>query len=330
MKKLMLAAAAAAMIGGLQAAPAASDVKYNFVAVLRTTGAATGFATPTAPQTIRLALNRNTTTFNPADWWYNDPAIVPATSTLPQSRAAAVATAGANLYVDNAVVGGKTVRHLYLLNAADVKGADRILLNYLNGRYNRPQKINGADIYCCTLSFAGVNAGQCYRIASVDRIQDTLYLNSCCTAGTFFKDDSATTAPLYPAVITYGGGADANLARLPAWFIQGFGGQTPAAAVNNEIFATVETTTVNGRWFNGYIAGQGTWIAVAPTVRYPQMISGNIVGVEEAPQCVTCCDGPEPAVAFTCAETSTSTGAGSVALNTAAFGTFYITYAGTY
>ena len=80
---------------------------------------------------------------------------------------------------------------------------------------------------------------------------------------------------------------------------QRFGAQTSDKATRLEIFAGIPYAyTDDGYLFAGWIAGQGT--AFARDGMAANTLSGNIVGVIEAPECENCCAAPTVSWAFDC------------------------------
>jgi len=328
MKKLMIAAAAAAMVGGAYAWTAT----YDFVANLKTTAGAKGYVTYTAGS---AQLGNNGTTM-----WYNDTtADVDGLGQSLQNLVINQGIAGSCNWASDALkrkyanlewykaysVGGSAYPSLRITSAnAVITTEEAKLLKNLEKAYGKDQY----GYYCGTFEWVIENPGKCWRTAGADSIVKTVYVkNSCCTFMGFKGFDFAggTRAINMGGAVGYDVGTYTD-GRQYNPFMNRFGAQTSADAIYTEAFAEVfPIETELGYTFKGFLAGQGSYYKVAYSgdnaagQRIPVQISGMIVGYTEAPVCPDCCILPlDDAIAFDCS------GVLSGAFSTAAFGTFYI------
>jgi len=330
MKKLMIAVAAAAMVGGAYAWTAT----YDFVANLRTTAGANGYVTYTAGN-ANLGVNDAGTTM-----WYNDKTtIVDTNGNTLQNTVINQGIAGSCNWASDAIA--KRYPNLTWYKAYSVTGAEypslkitsakgiintaeALLLKNLEAAYPKDQ----AGYYCGIFQWVTETPGTCWRTHGADAIVQTVYVkNSCCTFMGFKGFDFAggTRAINMGGAIGYDVGQYTDGSQYNP-FLNRFGAQTHTDAVYTEAFAEVfPIETKLGYTFKGFLAGQGTYYKVSyfddatAGQRIPVQMSGMIVGYTESPVCPDCCILPlPPAIAFDCS------GALSGGFSTAAFGTFYI------
>lgn len=297
MKKLMIAAAAAAMVGGVQAAVA----QYDFVANLRTTAGRAGVA-----QYTYEAANLGT---DGQIMWYNDGALLRHVNTQVTPWAWNTPADYPNLeWATKKTLGGATIPTLGVSNPQKLLTAKEAkLIKDLATKYNR----QSYGMWCAQLAWYTVTPAQCFRVLGSDSIVETVTLNDqfCCAAGTMqFVNEDQT------AFITF--------EKVNGFVFNRFGAQTADQANLVEICAGVAgfRTKISDLVFTGVLAGQGTQ-AIFNGANFPRAIQGMIVGQTAAPVCPDCCVLPLPrAIAFECLASATA----NDTLNTAAYGTFYL------
>ena len=361
MKKLMIAAAAAAMIGGAEAKIAV----YDFVANLVTTVGQPGENMWDYKQ-IKLGQDAGAT------MWYSDTEFLTADvvdkSGNPWVFKDLVKYPHLKWYMTTSLVSNVPYPSLKIERTEKDVGdngeainlltdAETTLLENLAKKYG----FDSYGIYCCQLEFWTKKDKVCYRVTGADQISMKVALDTdnCCTAEyAFFGYDATEGIIVGDKVIDY---ASANFGIR-----NGFAAPSEADARGIEIYARVGEedamakrtrrqtyldpdtmlpsenaedgdawkSTVNTAFaklpFAGWLAGQGWQQDQDGVHNLPITITGNIVGYTEAPECIDCCVKPLPkALAFPCEVlTDDSAHADVYRPNTAAFGAFYIQYAG--
>ena len=349
MKKLMIAAAAAAMIGGVQAATD-TFATYNFSAYLTTTTSAeattadTPASTTTEEYTLMAASKPGVT---PKAYWYDDPVV---TNLLDQT----LLTAKPKKYVwaDESKYGelewemvleGTPWAHPNLkIPSQVVTNADAMafLTNSFWAAYQNNSEVC-LDLYWIHQETTPVVPGQfvCYRVASGEYInQEVALATNCCVVG------SALGKSFY--VVANDIGIMKSEVIDPV-FMYRFGMPTSKDARMVEIYANVSNvlTTSHMDWdvtakkyierglrpFEGQLAGQG-WSQEldvdGTSYLLPVSISGNIVGKLPAAECLCCVPNLPTSLAFDCmTDTAVPTGLTGVS-PTAAYGWFYIQWTG--
>jgi len=277
MKKLMIAAAIAAMIGAAEAY--SGDCAYDFAATLKTTVAKEGKGS-TDKYVVNLGKDSQ------GDWWYNDSAF--------DDDGSYDGVAGVLTFDKNNI--GK-------LNVKKLTDAQKEALMYdledyafvtINGNtyFGRgtPDYYKGKAKWCATYKFNIKNPGQCYRAAGTVKIQTTYYLASCCDYG----DDSLCTLESW-----YEKKGDIVLPDLTTDLLYRFGAEQLAKATKVEFVGQIGNgVAANGTFTDEVIptfalAGQGNMAnlkdAYGDTEWGIKDISGNIVGIWYDPECEVCC-----------------------------------------
>jgi len=336
MKKLMIAAAAAAMIGGAYA-----DLAYDYTANVKTTVGKGG-----SLQTAKCELGMN----SEGTFWYEDSAIIAELGDIENSiyRIQSAKVGNDTVYYrqyvgtndrDGELVSGslkdKSSASIYadclgytalVTFSTDSKGAyigkfnknfdaldnaDKAIIaayfNGLNDKYNR----KSAGQWCQTFTYKAGNL--CYRAAGSKKFTARVVVNDCC--GEEFIGEYTDK------------NKDGENCTIGFKFINRFGATTLAKSTKIEVFGYVgdDVASADDSIDQFTIAGQGTWkdklVKVdGEDVKGISNISGNIVGVLAAPTCETCCRNPVDATAWSCDEVEDSS------LATAAYGTWSIKF----
>ena len=264
MKKLMIAAAVAAMAGGAFAA----EYVYDFNATLKTTKARSGKVTTT------VNLGADATGLN---FWYNDPLVV---------------TNASIVFDAFKTVGGTTVPTISDAQMATNTAAQEAVIA-LTAIYG----YKSAGKWCATWKFVWEN---CYRIPGSAKLSDVLWQSDCCDSASYALTNSVGSIIDYTSFTA--DGTTTNSVAEPLF--QHFGSLLNAKANKIEMYASVllkgvaATNTVDV--FGGWLAGQGT-LAAKNGNAYISALSGNIVGTLPAPVCANCCTAPTKSYAFDCA-----------------------------
>ena len=300
MKKLMIAAAAAALVGGAFAA----DTAYTFTASVKTTVGKAGKTT----STYNLGKSID------GKFWYEDATVYTAAveddpDTDPDESADA-----SGLIVDypdyfaTKTINGSTIPCLSAKAKADYNWlADNIVPLATTYAYKSANK------WCET--FKVVLTG-CYRVAGTKKFSAIVKGDACCEALTALDDEDTAVA------VDFSG------------FTQRFGGLTYQTAKKVEVLGTItaddsDRVDGKGRTISGDLAGQGSvgkvLVVEGEDIDTEDLgvtsISGYLVGELNAPVCVNCCDANTPAVAFTCGDERPYDN-----LTTAGYGTFSLKY----
>ncbi len=321
MKKLMIAAAVAAMIGGVEA----YDITYlyDYNATLTTT---TGKEGKGVSYTVNLGRD---STANNATWWYEDPIFEPITGdkkqktrdvTLPSGTYDDVLKAGSKQYpwkLNTSVINKMEDKDLFLEELAYALGFDG-----KDTKYKYQQKYNKRYVWCETFKYK--SPGECYRVKNTQKIKATVFIGDLCSDGYIVEDN--------------GDQWDFTLQ-----FLNRFGGESVAKATSVEALYTFDSDdsgygnldNADGTNFGFALAGQGTWKdklftyktqGLTWTFAGVENISGNIVGYLPAPDCEACCASAVKALAFSCSESPTLEDNGWYNLPTAAYGTWSIKF----
>lgn len=153
MKKLMIAAAAAAMVGGVFA----SEYVYDYTASLKTTKGKYG----TQKTTYTVNLGKD----DAGTFWWDDQGFA------------------------NAAEGKDYIKSLSNEEKADYAW-DELGFDGTKTDYNTPESYNGKDQWCATFKFTESD-GACYRVATSIKVKDTVYVDDCCgDAAWEFSDDT--------------------------------------------------------------------------------------------------------------------------------------------
>ena len=333
MKKLMIAAASAAMIVGAEAAQKEADfvgsagVVYDVTLSLKTTKGVS--AKKGAKQTVNLGWN------GVATFWYQDAEMngtndVSDASNIQWSKDVVVPgtkVTWADLQ-GSKKLSGKTIPALDQNAIKKLSEADKIKLGEALAAIAPFYSAKSAGKWCDTYTYTP--EGLCYRDTGSLKVQG-LYVGDCCTAGSFLGD-----------LFTYRFGAmnSENATKVeyvgefvvsPLFLFDSNGKETKYVAVADSV-GSFGTPLVFAA------AGQGTFGKVsinAGGTKYTQdaikTISGNVVGVLPNTDCEFCCSLPIDAVCFdVCytliwADAVRYNGPGDTAsAGTAAFGTFTV------
>ena len=338
MKKLMIAAAAAVMIVGAEAAQQADTVGsagiivYDVTLSLKTTKGVS--AKKGAQQTINLGWNGIST------FWYQDAEMNGTNDVSDASNihwSDEVVVPGTKIkWADlqgSKKLSGKTIPALDQKVIKNLSDADKIKLGEALAKIAPLYSVRSAGKWCDTYKYTP--EGLCYRNAGSFKYQG-LYAGDCCTVGSFLGDiftyrfgamnSEKATKVEYVGVFAI----DAMLGYL--WDVNGR---------ETKYVAIVDDTA--GSFGNPYVfaaAGQGTFgkVSFKPagqnqtyTTDAIKTLSGNVVGVLPNTDCEYCCSLPIDAVCFDVCYTlqwSDATrynGEGDLpSLGTAAYGTFTV------
>lgn len=312
MKKLMIVAAAAAMVGGAQASGNGdqTDVIYDLTLSLKTT---TGSLGKDSTTTYTLYLGKDAQDA----FWYNDAEYVWATNNIP-GLAATKKIKGKTIPTFNKNV-WKNLDAKTQLEIATALGFDAAVTRpAVNGNSSYPLK--SANQWCETLQFRVTTDAACYRVATSRRftavVDWDLTADDCCTPGTFLGD-----ALLY----RFGAMTSARATKVE------YAGQIATGAPDfSSRTADYQGPGAFGTPNNFALAGQGTWGTInirgdfggSYTVSGVKTLNGSVVGILDTPDCEFCCATGVGAIAFDpCTDVEISDDNNNSA-GTAAFGTF--------
>ena len=272
MKKLMIAAAVAAMIGGAYA-----DIAYDFSASVKTTKAKAGSATTKKAQIGQDASG---------NWWYND----------------AVFTVNAtdSNYLDygayqkvvklNAATGVGTLQASKLDNAG--KAA---LATALETTYNVPEIYKGKQKWCATWTYKV--DGTCVRAKGSEKITTSYtVIGDCCAS-----EITPATPETWAEDVAY-------IGDLTFLTFYRFGASIGSKCTNVEAVGYIGAEGVGATAYTTIpafaIAGQGTWGALKASDKTTtdglKTLSGNIVGIWYEAQCEVCCGADASSLAYSC------------------------------
>jgi len=317
MKKLMIAAAAAAMIVSAEAV-ADRSAEYQFVANLQTTGYHVGQEVYTAG-CVQMGMNAQ------RKFWYDDDSLKnvwSAGSYLAFEYKGAKYTSKTIKCTTKISAGNKVVPYLEIVSTTIngqalpiITETEAAYLNSLKEKYPLPSY----NVWCLELSWYTYDAGQCFRVNGSEAIVETLYLaKDCCNENTqAFKGSNG-------AFVQWGPGKEVNRGLLN-WY----GAQDEANAMNLEFYGKFQGWTYSkddSRRVVGWLAGQG--YRSAEINGFPALISGTIVGTMPAPYCPDCCtEVLDAAIAWDiCGNGIPNDIEGRNQPYTAAFGTFYVKF----
>lgn len=253
----MIAAAAAAMIGGAYA-----DLAYDYTACLKTTdGKKSGKVT----STVNLGWDGVDT------FWYADAKVVQLILADTKGEYFTTKSVGGNTVPALTSKAKKDVTWLLSTNTLDIL---RLAVQY-------PYQSDGK--WCEQVKYT---TELCYRATKSLKQKALVYVEDCCTdmfEGEFTNKENLDE----PCTIEFP-------------LNHRFGGAMLSKATKVEVFGYV-----NGQPDEvtpGFtVAGQGTWKAkLVDGVAGISSISGNIVGVLDAPTCFYCCANPDAAYAWDC------------------------------
>ena len=320
----MIAAALAAMVGGVEAATYA----YNFSASVKTTKAKQG------NNTVKCQFAQNAT----GNWWYED--AVFATQSLdkngnPIANTYDYTSTSGNVYPKALKINARTgVGTLSLRdNVGKMELADDL------ASYNVPEIRRGKPYWCLTFTY---KSEDCVRVAGSRKLAWYYTINDCCADPTF---TAKTPDPTKPAEVA------AALPDLEKSLLYRFGSLDYAKATKLEFAGWMgakefDAATIGQKQSSAsaivlHLAGQGTWAKLKDSDRNAaegiSSISGNIVGVLPNDICDICCGAKNWDYVFDCcgdafdpAADAYSYDAATIANDegweTAAFGTFTLKF----
>lgn len=314
MKKLMIAVAAAALVGGVKA-----DFAYDFTASVKTTKAKQGSST----YTCRLAQDAS------GNWWYQD-------GVFANPSVDAKGNVIANTYDYDSTSGNNYPKALKI-NATT--GVGTLLLKDNAGKaelaadlettYNVPEIRNGKDYWCATFTYKGTD---CVRVAGSRKLAWKYTMSDCCGDTEF---TAVAANPTKPAELA------AELPNINKSLLYRFGSGDYEKATKIEFAGYMGagdfTDTQIGQKESSssaielHLAGQGTWAKLKAsdktTAEGISSISGNIVGVLPNDECNVCCGAKDWDLVFDCdGATDSFDGSYTEGWETAAFGTFTIKF----
>ncbi len=305
MKKLMIAAAAAAMIGGAYAA----EYVYDVSASLKTTVGAQGKGA-----TLKYNLGKSATDY----FWYEDSIFTDSTNLTWDVDGNTTVFPGV-LAKEN----GKSQKMIFTdaFYKIDAKIQAEVLA-YLGTTsskddYSALYGLKSAKKWCATVKV--VIPGTCYRKAGSYKFSGYGVTDDCCenADGTDFGLEiyvgNSKVGPVY------------KLGEMETVLFNLFGSDVAEKATKIEYAATYGDVSSYGDEDIFAVAGQGSWGKIGTdsykdAVYGVSSISGNIVGALEAPTCENCCEDDTDAVAFFC------DGGDATDEPTAAYGTFTIKF----
>jgi hypothetical protein len=311
MKKLMIATAAAALVGVAGAVPTAPSlgVVYDATFSLKTTVGRSANDT----QTYNLGSDGN----SPATFWYEDPTL---TTWIDATDPTAIklTTEGEKYFTFKKIgkVNVPTLSNDGLKNPTVLNALIAIAPAY-------PAKSAGK--HCMTFKSTDP---VCYRVAGTISYAGHFYDDECLTA----LVGGSTASLANPLINAFGAAIDVDWINFKV------------KSTKAEVYADDIATTLfllkdgdipvdildNNKGVRSFtvlsIAGHGTYGYVYDDTNRKQdwpgvtALSGNVVGLASQPECVFCCTPNQPAVTFDCC--------GYVAAqpDTAVFGTFSIKY----
>lgn len=324
MKKLMIVAAVAAMVGAAEAYTAA----YNYSASVKTTTGKKGKAINTS-YSVKLGKDAA------GKFWYeqfSNAYVAPGVASVGQ-----FAITADNKY------GTYTLNNVVYSNVTFTAEAGGWLVGKLNGNFNAmPQadkeqfaadfgfnpangttayNVKSAGVWCQTFSYVHTDGAQCYRVATSKSYKGFMtVVNDCCAAATANLWDSEGNA------LNDANGAQLTVTKV---MLNRFGAQAIAKANKVEWMGTIGTAANYGQADVFALAGQGTWAKLGKDdqnndadIFGVSAVSGNIVGAIAGTECEYCCQPNTAATFFQCNGTFVDP-TGALANNpTAAFGTF--------
>lgn len=310
MKKLMIVAAVAAMVGAAEAYEV--TYLYDFNATLTTTTGAEGRGWS---ETFTVNLGKD----GAGKWWYDDDIFVISADgkfksvTLPSGTYEKALKAGSKQYpwkLNTSVIKSDELKE-ELAYALGFDGEDT--------DYYVQQQYKGKWVWCETFKYKYTYPGECYRVKGTQKIKATVFIDELCDDGEIVEDN--------------GDSYDFTLQ-----FLNFFGNQDVTKANSVEALFTYDFEDTgygnldgaDGTNFGFALAGQGTWKEKLfnfkvqnQTINLPGVdsISGSIVGYLPAPDCEACCADAVNALAFECDEDPNDR-VWSWDLPTAAYGTW--------
>jgi hypothetical protein len=296
MKKLMIAAAAAAMIGGVFAEG------YDFTASVKTTKGKEG----SAKTTYRVGVGQDDT----GNYWWKDLGF----TTEKEAKQ----------YVKKLSNDDKAA--FALINLGFVPG---VFDNYptsanksVDGTtdYNHQEHYKNKWQWCYTFKFT-VKDEDCYRVPGSAKLKGIVVMDECCDVWEFVDYDFGTTI--------LADDAGDGIVEIAHPLLYRIGGVSLSKANKVEVTGTFgDAQGYVGNVIGSFAyAGQGSYDVKNGRIT---KVSGNIVGVLENPDCEECCDDNQLAIVFECEDdddwlTSYQDDDAQI-VGTAAFGTFSLKY----
>jgi len=289
MKKLMIAAAAAAMIGGAYAD--GEEFVYDLTVNVKTTK---GKAGSDSKEKFTVNLGRDSQN----NWWYTDDKINLVDGSVEIGDAWYFEGLFKYDSKKKVVFDSKVMNKLTDLE----KAAIAIQVFGFDGKDTKYPIKDSKGGYCTSFKYTVTTYGQCYRVAGSKKFTGT-YITGCCDDKLEFID------------------GDDVLADIDIKLLNFFGAQTLTKANKVEAYGEMGDFTWAGQGSTGAIYGydaDGDWNKVTGL----KSLSGNIVGTLEPSTCYNCCADEPYAGAFDCANGATLV----EKLDTAAYGTFTLKY----
>ena len=305
MKKLMIAVAAAAMIGGVEAAAPVpyTGIAYNFKATLKTTKAKNQSASTT--YTVKMAMSGVT-----GRYWYTDTAEVsqwnaayPGLITFDKNNVGKLninkltwkgATAAEKEAEKYRLAGSFKDYAALFIGKNDVSPADYTGI---------PEFYRGKETWCGNFNVK-ITDSDCYRVAGSESIKDIYVLDDCCDLNAFgFVDQYSSD----------GNKAAVGLGDIQTMMLYRFGSIMSDKANKVEFVGKTADLYVcdvqqeldgitYGPAFS--LAGQGAWANLkdyeGDKFAGVKSISGNIVGIWWGAVCEVCCGLDGDALVWAC------------------------------
>ena len=282
MKKLMIAAAVAAMIGGAYA-----DLAYDFSASVKTTKAKAGSSTT---KTIQVGQDRSD------NWWYEDAVF---TTNAKDSNYRDYGTYEKVVKFDANGVG--TLQASKLDNDGKASLATD-LIDYSDqidpatkDTYGLPEIYKGKQKWCATWTYKV--DGTCVRAKGSEKITTSYtVIGDCCAS-----EITPATPETWAEDVAY-------IGDLTFLTFYRFGASIGSKCTNVEAVGYVGAEGVGATAYTTIpafaIAGQGTWGALKAsdktTTAGLKTLSGNIVGIWYEAQCEVCCGADASSLAYSC------------------------------
>ena len=332
MKKLMIAAAAAAMISGAFAA--ADEIGYDFTASVKTTQGKGN----TVKTTYNISLGQDA-----SGWWYEDSNVI----TFLKAETGIDLTTGSNKEKEtkakkamgklktndqkidfiNYVAGGDFPENIEKITDMNNK-VTYVLFDGTDTMFDVMEYYKKKWVWCYTFKVTD-SVTDCYRAPTTVKLTGSLFMENCCADiwELVVKDFGKTFYPgeqldvTHPLLYRING---LTLAKANKVEVTGVIGPAGIEAYDGEKGGLDDTAVGTFAY-----AGQGDFDVKAEQIKN---VSGDIVGVLADPDCEDCCLDDAYAMFFVCYdEDDTITwkmwgGDGDDAFGTAAFGTFSFKY----
>jgi len=327
MKKLMIAAAAAALIGGAQA-----DLVYDFSASLKTTTAKS--TSQSATYSYYFGLARNSV----GEYWYTNTAFLDWDADGIYANWTTVGTAGVKLIKRDKKTGKGTIQsgvwnkltqeqkiqfiddfkdyaNYYYVGdpTKSVTDPSFFTTGTAAGLAGEQEVYGGKKQWCLTIKWSNkVTNTSCYRVAGTVKFAGkySVAVDNCCDPTTAWAADWSKKGAAPAWIYDEATGANAYEVDLNPVFLYRFGALTLEKSTKAELVARIGADDQT-KLPQLVIAGQGSYATIKdknndkwPVVMLSS-VSGNIVGIWIDPMCETCCGNNGDAVVFDCADDDT-------------------------